>query len=128
MLLQSHEDAVVLLPALPAAWKNGAVKGLRARGGFEVDMEWADGKLKQCSIRSQRGGLCRIRSHTQLKTKDGSNIREAFGANSNPHYELPCIKKVNSAGVGQARGISAIGPYEYDIQTAPGAEFELFAK
>lgn len=74
-LLQSHTGQIHLLPALPAAWPDGSVKGLMARGGFEMDIAWADGKLRQAAIRSKLGGKCSVRSATPIKLK--SNL---FGA------------------------------------------------
>ena len=55
MLLQSHEDAIVLLPALPAAWTEGSVRGLRARGGYVVDFDWADGRITSYEVRTLSG-------------------------------------------------------------------------
>jgi alpha-L-fucosidase 2 len=61
MLLQSHQDEIVLLPALPRAWREGRVTGLRARGGFELDLEWRDGRLTVAAVRSTAGRPARIR-------------------------------------------------------------------
>ena len=66
MLLQSHDGAIHLLPTLPKAWPTGHVKGLRARGGYEVDQYWANGTLTRAVIRASRDGQCRIRAALPL--------------------------------------------------------------
>jgi alpha-L-fucosidase 2 len=62
MILQSHEDELNLLPAVPASWNEGEVRGLRARGGFEVSLSWSGGRLRQATILSTLGGICRVRA------------------------------------------------------------------
>jgi len=61
MLMQSCAGEIELLPALPKAWPNGSVKGLRARGGFELDVQWKESKLINVTVRSLAGGSCRLR-------------------------------------------------------------------
>ena len=60
MLLQSHNGEISLLPALPAVWKNGSIKGIKARGNFTLSINWKSGKLAQAKIYSGNGGVCRV--------------------------------------------------------------------
>lgn len=61
MLVQSHESFVELLPALPSSWKEGEVKGLCARGGFELNIRWKEGRLTGATLLSKKGGTCKLR-------------------------------------------------------------------
>ena len=77
-LIQSHAGEINLLPALPNSWLNGSVTGLKARGGFEVSMNWENGKLTTCKIKSLFGNPCVVRYGEKTKTyniKTGDSIR-----------------------------------------------------
>ena len=107
MLLQSHEAVednplvrvISLLPALPRAWPEGQVKGLRARGGFEVDMVWKVGKLESASIRSALGTACVLRVGVPVSVRTGG-------------------RKVEVESLGQAL---------VTFQTEKGAAYEIVA-
>jgi alpha-L-fucosidase 2 len=68
MLLQSHLNEIHLLPALPTAWSKGSVKGLRARGGYEVDITWDGGKVTHYRITSATEKEVNIRINDEVKT------------------------------------------------------------
>jgi alpha-L-fucosidase 2 len=68
MLLQCVDGEIVLLPALPRAWSTGSIRGLRARGGFEVDIAWRDGALESAQVRGAPGGIAKVRYGEKLKS------------------------------------------------------------
>ena len=76
MILQSHEDEISFLPAIPTSWNEGEVRGLRARGGFEVGLQWSAGRLRQATILSTVGGACRVRAGVPLAvSSEGGKVR-----------------------------------------------------
>ena len=87
MLVQSHAGFIQLLPALPDKWPSGNVKGLRTRGGFIVDMEWKEGKIRKAVITSTLGGNCRIRTCQPIVVKNAVTF-QAKGKNPNPFFNF----------------------------------------
>jgi len=83
MLLQSHEGEIHLLPALPDVWRRGYIKGIRARGNFQVDITWDDNELQRAVIISQAGGNCRVRTQVPVVVRDVSS-KSGEGENPNP--------------------------------------------
>jgi alpha-L-fucosidase 2 len=120
MLMQSHDGAIHFLPALPDAWKSGSITGLKARGGFEVDLKWENGEIASAVIKSDLGGNCRLRSYTPLT---GKGLKKAKGENPNEFYKTPdTAKPVINAEI-SAPQIKEV--YEYDIAVRKGQKIEV---
>lgn len=123
MLLQSHDEAVHLLPALPQQWANGSVSGIVARGGFEVEMEWKEGALEEAVVTSHLGGNLRIRSYVALK---GKGLTTATGVNSNPLFRKAAVKAPLVSDEMAATGKSELQKvYEYDLLTRAGRKYTI---
>ncbi len=122
MLLQSHDGAVHLLPAVPDSWSEGEVKGLKARGNFIVDMKWADGQLSDATILSNIGGKIRIRSYVPL---EGDGLIVASGSCPNP---LMAPVEMADALISESsvkQYPMLLRTYEYDLDTRPGGIYSL---
>ncbi|MGL6160424.1 glycoside hydrolase family 95-like protein [Microbulbifer sp.] len=91
MLVQSHDGAIHLLPALPDAWPDGSVKGLVTRGGFVVNMSWKEGAVESLEVTSRLGGNCRLRLHSPLRPAQSLELREpgSESTNPNPFFSVP---------------------------------------
>jgi alpha-L-fucosidase 2 len=122
MLLQSHAGEIHVLPALPEAWKSGSVRGLRARGGFTVDIAWENGKVKNITIYSALGGNCRVSAAIPLKALKTS-YKNANGPNPNPLMQAPPPSRFEAATGGTSRSVD-IGPvYRIEFQTEKGGRY-----
>jgi len=123
MLVQSHDGAVHLLPALPDAWDSGEVKGLRARGGFIVSINWQDGALQNATIQSTIGGTLRLRSYVPLK---GKGLKPAKGDCPNPLLAPARIREpLHSSGLKDFKLLPIKKIYEYDIDTEPNETYVI---
>ncbi|UZD24402.1 glycoside hydrolase family 95 protein [Algoriphagus halophytocola] len=125
MLMQSHAGKVHLLPALPKAWDQGKISGLKARGAFEVQLEWAKNKLKKGAIISNRGGVLPIRSLTALEFDEEVVLLEKG--------ENPLLSPMDPGAhlnhfEGELASQNEAEYFEYYIQTTPGQQVSFTGK
>ncbi len=123
MLMQSHDGAIHILPALPDAWQDGEIKGIVARGGFILDLSWKNGKIKSIVVKSTLGGNCRLRTHTALK-----NIKKAKGLNSNKLFVTLDVVKSAVNGPVNVNPLSIEPTLLYDLPTKAGQSYVIHAK
>jgi len=123
MLMQSHAGVLHLLPALPTAWPEGKITGLRARGGFEVDIEWKDGMLNKAVITSHLGGNCRLR--TAHKVIVNTPVQEAVGVNPNPFFETIDPGKPQNLSNATLMELPVKRYFTIDFMTEKGKKYEI---
>jgi alpha-L-fucosidase 2 len=129
MLLQSHDGAIQLLPALPSEWKTGTINGLCSRGGFEIEsMEWKDGEIVKVAIKSKLGGNCRIRSYSELTIESGETLIFANGDNKNPFYQVSSIQEPIISEKTELKKYELKDTYLYDIATEMNQSIVLIKK
>lgn len=125
MLMQSYDGFIYLLPALPSVWKEGEVKGLVARGGFELDITWKEGKVSRLVVKSRLGGNCRLRSLNRLS---GKGLSKARGENDNPLYAVDPVAAPLINKEAKLNPVELKKTYLYDLKTEPGREYVLLGK
>jgi alpha-L-fucosidase 2 len=126
MLVQSYDGNVFVLPALPTNWKSGNIKGIRVRGGFEVEsMEWKDGELAKLVVKSNLGGNLRLRSYSQLKADGTAKLKVAEGENKNAFYQVEKVKEPIVVDKTIIKKVELKNTFLYDVETKPGKEYSF---
>ena len=149
MLLQSHDGAIHLLPALPAQWASGSFRGLKARGGFIIDMNWQNGQITYLKIKSTLGGACPIRTNAPFTLSAASRNQKAgnskqktkainqegalsptpasglpvSGFSSNVFFEVPKIPTpiIHDSTAVQKPAVKKV--YQYELATSAGGTY-----
>jgi alpha-L-fucosidase 2 len=128
MLLQSYDGYLYLLPALPDALPNGSVKGLKARGGFEIDMDWKNSKLTKLTIKSTFGGNARIRIAKDINLKSNTIFITAKGENPNEYYQVNSIKIPLKSDKAEMKGFAVKETQLFDFNTEKGKTYVFEVK
>lgn len=128
MLLQSYDGYLYLLPALPDALPNGSVKGLKARGGFEIDMDWKNSKLTKLILKSSLGGNARIRVAKNLNLKSKTNLVSAKSENINEYYQVNSIRKPLKSDKAELKGFTVPETEMFDFKTEKSGVYTFEAK
>ena len=123
MLMQSHDGALHILPALPDQWASGQISGLIARGGFEVAITWKNKQITQLKIKSKLGGNCRLRFNDNLINQSKIQMASAKAKNSNDFYEVPQIKAPLISKEAKLNKVAIAASKDYDLPTKAGKEY-----
>ena len=127
MLMQSHEGAIHLLPALPSVWKDGSIKGLVARGGYEIDMVWKNNKVKSLQIHARRDGNCRLRLVNNLVANGAFKMNKAKGKNPNTLFMDVVVKQPIVSDKAELKMPKLPKYNEYDIVMKAGQTYSFSA-
>ena len=125
MLLQSQDGSIHILPALPSIWKNGSVKGLKARGGFDISFTWENGLIQKIVIKSNLGGNCRIRVPNEVVLDNSSLLKPTSGVNLNPFFATVQIKKPLIVDSTKLNSLNLKTTFMYDISTKAGETYTI---
>ncbi len=126
MLMQSNDEAIHLLPALPDVWPAGSVTGLRARGGFEIaEMQWKDENLVRLVVKSTLGGNLRLRAPNKMTLSKGGSLKTAVGKNSNPFYQIDQTPEPVISSSANITRVEQKETFLYDVPTRRGEVYTL---
>jgi len=124
MLLQSQDGRISLLPALPDAWKEGSIKGIKARGNFVVNIDWKNGKLAEALIKSEIGGNCRLRTLQKVKVVE-ADAKPVNGANPNRLTQLPYKPLYQNNAKSSLQSVPVQQNYVVDFKTEKGKTYKI---
>lgn len=123
MLVQSYDGSIFLLPALPDALPSGKVSGIKARGGFEIDLEWKDRMLKRVTIKSALGGSCRLRLAQHVSLQGDAPLVAAQGESDNPFFRVRAIKTPLKSEKANLKGYSLPETKLVELETKAGGVY-----
>ncbi len=127
MLVQSQEGAIQLLPALPIVWREGSIKGIVTRGGYEIDLKWKDNTVSILKIKANLDGNCRLRTEAILKPK-GFSIKKAKGQNPNSYFQTAEVKKPIISKAAKLSKVQLPVYNEYDVEMKAGQTYTFYGK